>query len=256
MIDIKLLREAPDRVRQALGRRRRALEGLLDEIVELDARHRQLLQKADKLKAGRNSASEEVARKKRAKEDAGAALTGLKELSDSIKALDDDLRVLESELRDKLLQVPNLPAPDVPDGDASANTVVKTWGEPRKLGFAAKPHWELGEALGILDLKRGAKIAGSGFPVFTGLGARLVRALVAFMLDIQTNEHGYIEIAPPLLVNRDTATATGQLPDLENNMYVTEDGLYLVPTAEVPVTNLHADEVLDAAELQATEARR
>lgn len=249
MIDIKQLREAPDRLRQALGRRRRGLDGLLDEIAALDVRHRQILQRAEKLKADRNAASEEVAKKKRAREDAGGALSGLKELSDTIKALDDELRALDATLHDKLLHVPNIPAADLPDGDATANRVVRSWGEPVTLGFAAKPHWELGERLGILDLPRGAKISGSGFPVFKGLGARLVRAMVAFMLDLHTTEHGYTEISPPLLVNRDSATGTGQLPDLENNMYVTTDGQYLIPTAEVPVTNLHRDEVLTAEEL-------
>ncbi|MSR07394.1 MAG: serine--tRNA ligase [Gemmatimonadetes bacterium] len=249
MIDIKQLREAPDRLRQALRRRRRALDPLIDEIVALDMQHRQVLQKAERLKAERNAASEEVARRKRAKEDAGSALSGLKELSDSIKALDDELRSLDATLHDKLLHVPNIPSDDLPDGDATANRIVRTWGEPVPLRFTAKPHWELGERLGILDLPRGAKISGSGFPVFKGQGARLVRALIAFMLDLHTTEHGYTEISPPLLVNRDTATGTGQLPDLENNMYVTTDGQYLIPTAEVPVTNLHRDEVLTAEEL-------
>lgn len=247
MIDIKLLREAPDRVRQALRRRRHDIDGLLDEIIERDGQRRQILQRAEKLKAERNAASEEVARRKRAKEDAGPGLAGLKELSDAIKALDDQLRDLESALHEKLLHVPNIPEPDLPDG--TQHRVVRTWGEPTKLPFPAKPHWELGEALGILDLPRGAKIAGSGFPVLIGAGARLARALGAFMLDFHTTEHGYIEVSPPLLVNRDTATGTGQLPDLESNMYVTVDGLYLAPTAEVPLTNLHRDEVLGADEL-------
>ncbi len=245
MIDIKLLREAPDRVRQALGRRR-PYDELLDGLLARDAHYRQVLQRAEARKAERNTASQEVARKKRTGEDVGPALAGLKELSDQIKALDDDLRALEAALTEELLRVPNLPAADLPDGTADANRVVRTWGTPQALGFTPRPHWELGESLGILDLPRGAKITGSGFPVFLGAGARLVRALLAFMLDLHTTEHGYVEVAPPLLVNRDTATGTGQLPDLENNMYVTTDGLYLVPTAEVPVTNLHRDEVLAA----------
>ena len=156
---------------------------------------------------------------------------------------------MQAELEGHLLQLPNLPSPDLPDGDGTANRVLRTWGEVPKLGFPAKPHWELGEALGLFDLPRGAKITGSGFPLFTGTGARLVRALANFMLDLHTREHGYIEIAPPLLVNRETATGTGQLPDLERNMYVTEDGFYLIPTAEVPVTNIHRDDVLAADDL-------
>ena len=190
-----------------------------------------------------------MARRKRAKEDVGAALNGLKALSDRIKALDDQERAADTRLQERLSQVPNLPLPDVPDGDAAANRVVRTWGEPPALAFTPQPHWEIGQTLEILDLPRGAKLTGSGFPVFTGLGARLVRALVNFMLDLHTREHGYQEVAPPLLVNRESARGTGQLPDLEQNMYVTEDGLYLIPTAEVPVTNLHRDEILPAEAL-------
>ena len=253
MIDIKQLRVAPDRVRQALGRRRRAdLDKRLDDILRDDQDWRRLVQHTEKLKADLNKASAEVARLKRAKEDAGPAMTGLKDLSDSIKAGDAELREYEARIQDQLLQIPNVPLPDVPDGDAASNKIVGEWGKPTKLSFNAKPHWELGASLGILDLERGAKVSGSGFPMFIGSGAKLVRALITFMLDIHTTEHGYVEIAPPLLVNRASAQGTGQLPDLENNMYVTEDGLYLVPTAEVPVTNVHRDEVLAAAELPKT----
>jgi len=253
VIDIKQLREAPDRVRQALGRRRRAdLDKRLDDILRDDQDWRRLVQHTEKLKADLNKASAEVARLKRAKEDAGPAMTGLKDLSDSIKAGDAELREYEARIQDQLLQIPNVPLPDVPDGDAASNKIVGEWGKPTKLSFNAKPHWELGASLGILDLERGAKVSGSGFPMFIGSGAKLVRALITFMLDIHTTEHGYVEIAPPLLVNRASAQGTGQLPDLENNMYVTEDGLYLVPTAEVPVTNVHRDEVLAAAELPKT----
>jgi len=249
VIDIRLLRESPEQVRAAIARRRGQHGDLLDAILDLDARRRQLLQEVEKLKAERNSASEEVARRKRAKEDVGAALNGLKALSDRIKALDDQERAADTRLQERLSQVPNLPLPDVPDGDAAANRVVRTWGEPPALAFTPRPHWEIGQTLEILDLPRGAKLTGSGFPVFTGLGARLVRALVNFMLDLHTREHGYQEVAPPLLVNRESARGTGQLPDLEQNMYVTEDGLYLIPTAEVPVTNLHRDEILPAEAL-------
>jgi seryl-tRNA synthetase len=201
------------------------------------------------LKADRNTASEEVARRKKAKEDASTALAGLKDLSDEIKRIDDEERALQQVLEERLLRVPNTPLPELPDGDATANRVVRTWGEVPKLAFTPKPHWEIGQNLGLFDLPRGAKITGSGFPVFTGLGARLVRALINFMLDLHTREHGYVEIAPPFLVNRETAQGTGQLPDLENNMYVTTDGFYLIPTAEVPVTNLHRDDILAADDL-------
>jgi len=250
VIDLRWLRDSPEAARTVLGRRRNpAVGGLIDTALRLDAARRELLRKAERLKAERNAASAEVGRMKQRGEDAGDRLTELKQLSDTIKQLDQDLRPLEQQLEGVLLQIPNPTLDDVPNGDAAANRVERSWGTPPALGFPPKPHWELGERLGILDLPRGAKIAGSGFPLFTAHGARLVRALVSFMLDLHTREHGYIEVWPPLLVNRDTARGTGQLPDLEGNMYMTEDGLYLIPTAEVPVTNIHRDEILSAADL-------
>lgn len=249
MIDIRLLRESPEQVRAAIARRGGQHGKVLDLLLQLDQRWRQTLHKAEKLKAERNSASEEVARRKRAKEDPAVAMHGLRELSEEIKRLDDDDRATQAEMEGQLLQLPNLPLADLPDGDASANRVLRTWGEIPSFGFTPKPHWEIGESLKLFDLRRGAKITGSGFPLFTGVGARLIRGLINFMLDLHTTEHGYIEVVPPLLVNRETATGTGQLPDLERNMYVTEDGLYLVPTAEVPVTNIHRDDVLAADDL-------
>jgi seryl-tRNA synthetase len=215
----------------------------------LDQERRVILQQAERLKAERNAASEEVARRKRSQEDPSTALQGLRALSDEIKRLDERQRALEGRLHEHLLQVPNIPLPELPDGDGTANRVVRTWGRTPTFSFTPKSHWELGAALRLFDLPRGAKIAGSGFPLFTGRGARLVRSLINFMLDLHTRDHGYTEVAPPLLVNRESATGTGQLPDLERNMYVTEDGLYLIPTAEVPVTNLHREEVLGAEDL-------
>ncbi len=236
--------------RAVLGRRRNpAVAPLLDQALRLDARRREWLQQVERLKAERNTASTEVGRLKQQGKDAGERLGQLKTLSDTIKRLDQDLRGVEDQLTTVLLQIPNPTLDDVPDGDATANRVVRSWGDPPKLPFQAKPHWELGERLGLLDLPRGAKLTGSGFPLFTGKGARLVRALMSFMLDLHTREHGYTEVWPPLLVNRDSAQGTGQLPDLESNMYVTEDGFYLIPTAEVPVTNIHRDEILAAAQL-------
>ena len=157
---------------------------------------------------------------------------------------------MDAALDQRALTVPNFPLDSLPEGDASANRVVRTWGEPPQFGFAPKPHWELGSALGILDLPAGAKITGSGFPLFRGHGARLIRALAAFMIDLHTREHGYEEIAPPYLVNRATATGTGQLPKFEDDLYgLPADDLFLIPTAEVPVTNIHRDEILDGAAL-------
>ncbi len=190
-----------------------------------------------------------MAHLKREKADASELISQLKTLSDTIKDRDAQVRAVDDELEAQLLMLPNLPLPELPEGDASANETLRSWGEPPQFAFAPKPHWEVGEALGILDLARGARIAGSGFPLFTGQGARLVRALVSFMVDLHTAEHDYVEVAPPYLVSRDAAQGTGQIPDLENVMYVTEDGLYLIPTAEVPVTNLHQGEILRAEDL-------
>lgn len=249
MIDLKWIREHPDEARASLGRRGAEVVRLVDQALELDAAWRERLQEVERLKAQRNAASEEVARLKRQGQDATSLIAELKTLSDAIKQLDQEVREKEEQLREVLLRIPNRPLDDVPDGDVSCNQVVYSWGEPRKFDFQPRPHWELGDKLGILDLSRGAKVAGSGFPVFTGEGARLVRALISFMIDLHTKEHDYVEVLPPLLVNAATALGTGQLPDLERNMYVTEDGLYLIPTAEVPVTNLHREEILRADEL-------
>lgn len=250
MIDIRWLRDSPETARAVLGRRRNpAVAPLLDQALRLDAQRREWLQQVERLKAERNTASTEVGRLKQRGEEAGERLGRLKVLSETIKKLDQDLRGVEEDLTKVLLQIPNPTLDDVPDGDATANRVVRTWGDPPKPAFQPKPHWELGERLGLLDLPRGAKLTGSGFPLFTGQGARLVRALMSFMLDLHTREHGYTEVWPPLLVNQDSAQGTGQLPDLESNMYVTEDGFYLIPTAEVPVTNIHRDEILTAAQL-------
>ena len=251
MIDLKRLRQDPEASRASLLRRRDPSVGpLLDAILELDRQRRELLVQAESLKAERNAASEEVARRKRAKEPADDLMARLKSSGDEVKALDARLRDVDTELDRRVLAVPNFPADETPDGDASANRVVRTWGEPPTFTFAPRPHWELGAALGILDLSAGAKIAGSGFPLLRGLGARLVRALSGFMLDLHTREHGYEEVAPPYLANRASLTGTGQLPKFEDDQYnVPSDDLFLIPTAEVPLTNIHRDEILDGSDL-------
>ncbi|MGE3616901.1 MAG: serine--tRNA ligase, partial [Gemmatimonadales bacterium] len=253
MIDLKLFRQDPAAFRQKLLRRLDpTLEPALDALADLDRRWRSLLTEVEARKAERNAASEEVARRKKAKEPADDLLARLKESGDQVKALDAQVREVEEQLQDTALRLPNLPHDAVPDGGESSNRVVRTWGEPRSLAWTPKPHWELGESLGLFDLPRGAKIAGSGFPLFTGMGARLVRALAGFMLDLHSREHGYLEIQPPYVVNRAAITGTGQLPKFEEDMYRTGDDLFLIPTAEVPVTNIHRDEILDAAVLPRT----
>ena len=219
-------------------------------MLDLDRRRRDLLVRVEALKAERNAASDEVARRKRAKEPAEDLMQRLKTSGDEVRALDLELRELESALDAQALAIPNLPLEEVPEGDASANRVVRSWGTPPELGFAPKPHWELGIPLGLFDLPRGVKITGSGFPLFTGMGARLIRALAGFMLDLHTREHGYLEVAPAYLVNRATMTGTGQLPKFAEEMYASPaDDLFLIPTAEVPVTNIHRDEILEGRDL-------
>ena len=251
MIDIKLLRQDADGVRAALARRLDpSLERQLDQLVALERRRREALTRSEAVKARRNQASDEVARRKKAREPADALLEELKRSGEEVKALDAEVREIEVELDALLMRVPNLPLPAVPDGDASANTVLKEVGRKPEFSFAPKPHWELGQSLGLFDLPRGAKISGSGFPLFTGPGARLVRALKSFMLDLHTREHGYLEIAPPFLVNRASMTGTGQLPKFEEELYLaTADDLFLIPTAEVPVTNLYRDDLLEGGDL-------
>jgi seryl-tRNA synthetase len=251
VIDVRVLRQDPDGARTSLLRRMDpALGASVDQVLDLDRRWRALVTESEALRAERNAQTEEVARKKRAREPADDLLAQLKASADPARALDAEARELEEQLRDLLVRLPNFPHRDSPSGSAEANRVVRGWGESPRFDFTPRPHWELGESLGILDLARGSKISGSGFPVFRGAGARLVRALASFMLDLHTTEHGYLEIAPPYLVSRAALTGTGQLPKFEDDLYASSrDDLFLIPTAEVPVTNLHRDEILEAAAL-------
>ena len=251
MIDLKRLRQDPDAGRAGLARR---LDPSLDEqvgrVLQLDQRYRERLARFEALRAERKAASEEVARRKKNKESAEDLLARLKASGEEEKSLEAQVRESEAQLSSELLYLPNFLLDEVPDGDASANRVVRAWGTPPTFGFQPKPHWELGAALGILDLPAGAKIAGSGFPLLRGRGARLSRALAGFMLDLHVQEHGYLEVAPPYVVNEASLVGTGQLPKFAEELYtVTADRLYLIPTAEVPVTNIHRDEILDGGRL-------
>ena len=245
MIDLKLLRASPGQVRAALARRGDAsLTRLLDEIEALDMKRRTLTAQLDTLKAERNDAAKADALAAKAGGLSATVVAERRKLGDRITGLESELRQIETTLDAKTLFVPNLPLPDVPE----EQTVLRTWGTPVPKG--GKPHWEIAEKLGILDLPRGAKLSGSGFPVLMGMGARLARGLINFMLDLHTREHGYVEVEPPLLVRRDVMTGTGQLPKFEEDMYkLASDELYLIPTAEVPVTNLYRDEILDGTTL-------
>jgi seryl-tRNA synthetase len=251
MHDLKLVRERLDDLREAM-RRREAMDALgpqLDRCEGLDRDRRQLIQAVEERKAARNAGSQEVARRKRAGELADDLIAHGRALGEEIAGMEQKLAEVEGELASILLEVPNITAPDVPAGDESNNIIVRTWGEPRA-STGVKPHWEIAAAQGLFDLERAAKVSGSGFVVFRRDGARLVRALLGFFLDSHTRDHGYEEIWPPVLVNRASMTGTGQLPKFEEDAYsVAGDDLFLIPTAEVPVTNLYRDEILDGAQL-------
>ena len=250
MIDLKLLRTSPEQVRAALARRGDPGIGkLLDELEALDMRRRAVTGQLDQLKAERNDAARADAKVMKEKGTIPPeVLAQRKQLGARISGLESEQRDLEATLEAKGLFVPNLPLPELPDGDASHNSIVRAWGAPAPAG--GRPHWEIGEQLGILDLARGAKLSGSGFPVFMGAGAKLVRALINFMLDLHGREHGYVEVEPPFVVRREAMQGTGQLPKFEADMYrTTPDELFLIPTAEVPLTNLHRNEIVEGAAL-------
>lgn len=252
MIDLRLLRGAAGEMRAALARRGdAALDGLLSEIQVLDEQRRKQTAALDQLKAQRNESVQADA--KLAKQQGGLPADIVAErraLGDRIAAAEGALQAVEAQLEAKALYVPNPPLADVPDGDASANRVVRSWGTPRPQGQAVQPHWDVAERLGLIDLPRGAKLAGSGFPLFVGAGAKLARSLIQFMLDLHVQQHGYVEVEPPILVRREVLQGTGQLPKFEDDVYRTAtDDLFLVPTAEVPITNLYRDEILEGNRL-------
>ena len=232
-------------------RRRGKLDTLgpvIDRAESLDRDRRALLAAIEEKKAERNTASQEVAARKRARENADELIVRTRSLGDEIAAMEKSYADAFGELERIQYDLPNIPLPEVPEGGEEANVIVRSWGEPRG-SEGVVPHWEVGERLGILDLRRGAKITGSGFIVMRGIGARLVRALMSFMLDLHTREHGYEEVWVPFLVNRQSMTGTGQLPKFEDDAYVATDDLFLIPTAEVPVTNLYRDEVIEGSAL-------
>jgi seryl-tRNA synthetase len=251
MHDLRLVRERLDDLREAM-RRREALAGLgpqLDRCEGLERERRLLIQAVEERKAARNASSQEVARRKRAGEPAEELIAHGRALGEEISRLETELAAAERSLVGILMAVPNVTLPDVPAGGEECNVILRSWGEPRP-SDGVKPHWEVAAALGLIDLERATKISGSGFAVFRGTGARLVRALMSFFLDTHSSRHGYEEIWPPALVNRASMTGTGQLPKLEDDAYrIDGDDLFLVPTAEVPVTNLYRDELLDAETL-------
>ncbi|HEX7242388.1 MAG TPA: serine--tRNA ligase [Longimicrobiaceae bacterium] len=246
MLDVRRIRQEPDAVRAALAVRGKAeAEEAVDRVLALDEERRALVGEGDALKARRNAVSQEVGERKRRGEPADDIVAEMRTVNERIKEIDARLRDVEAETDALLLGTPNTPHPTVPPGGEESNRVVRSWGEPRTFDFEPRPHWEIAAELGMLDLPAGAKVSGSGFPVYRGMGARLQRALINWMLDLHTGEHGYVEVEPPFLVNRASMTGTGQYPKFEDDAYVIpSDDLALIPTAEVPVTNLHRDEIL------------
>ncbi|CAB1127517.1 seryl-tRNA synthetase [Candidatus Hydrogenisulfobacillus filiaventi] len=248
MLDLRRIRQDPETVARLLAKKHVAVD--LEAVLELDRRARAIRRELEELQARRNRGSEAVARLKREQRDAEELIRQVRADGERIDALEAELEPLEAELRARLLEIPNVPDPDVPEGeDAGSNVEVRRWGEPPSFAFAARPHWDLGEALGIMDFERAHKISGSRFSVLAGDGARLSRALINFMLD-HAREAGYREMAVPYLVNRDSMIGTGQFPKFEEDVYrVVPHEYYLISTAEIPLTNLHREEILEEAEL-------
>ncbi|TFH01698.1 MAG: serine--tRNA ligase [Calditrichales bacterium] len=249
MLDIKFIRENPDLVIN--GTRLKNEKCDVAHLIDLDSERRKIIFKVEQLKKERNDNSQNVALLKKEKKDATALIERTREISDEIKKLDAQISDLELKVRFELDRIPNLPHASAPVGKSSEDNVeIKTWGKIPAYDFEVKDHLALGENLDILDFKRGGKISGSGFPVYKGMGARLERALINFMLDVHINEHGYTEIFPPFMVNRASMYGTGQLPKMAEDMYFAEkDDLFLIPTAEVPVTNMHRDEIIPVEQL-------
>jgi seryl-tRNA synthetase len=249
MLDPKFIRANPDAVKQAVRNKLEKVD--IDEFLKLDEERRDLLQEADTLKQQRNTVSEEIAREKKDGGDPKAKIEEMRAVSAKIKNLDAMLKEVEEKINAVLIWVPNLPHPDVPVGrDEKDNRIVREWGSLPEFDFEPLPHWDIAEALDIVDFKRAATVAGSNFALFKGAGARLVRALMSFMLEMHIEKHGYREIWPPCISNREAMFGTGQLPKLEEDMYhAPVDDFFLIPTGEVPVTNLHKGEILDGDDL-------
>ncbi len=249
MLDIKFIRDNTDLVKEGLRKKFSNVD--IDQILDVDRRRRELLTELEQLRERRNKVSGDIAVMKKNKQDATAQIADMKEVGQTISQREQTLREIEDELNALLLMVPNLPHETTPVGkDESSNVGVRQWGTQPKFDFKPVPHWELATKLKMVDFERGTKLAGSGFILYTGIGAKLERALINFMLDVHTTRHHYVEVMPPFMVNRQTMTGTGQLPKMAEDMYqLSDETLYLIPTAEVPVTNIYANEILNGDEL-------
>ena len=249
MLDIKFIRSNPDKVKKAL--KDRGMDFDLDNLLSIDEKRRKILQEVEELRNKRNTVSQEIGKRKKQGEDASDLISEMKAVGEKIKSLEQELRDTIDKFNALVLEIPNIPHESVPVGeDENDNQVVKRWGDQTEFDFPAKCHWDLGEELGILDFDRAAKITGSRFVIYKGLGALLERALINFMLDLHIKEHGYTEVLPPFIVNETSMTATGQLPKFKEDLFKLEGwDYYLIPTAEVPVTNIHRDEILKEDDL-------
>ena len=249
MISIELIRKDPEFVQKSLSLKDNSIS--LDSIIKLDKEHRMNLSKANELRSKRNKVSEKIANAKKTGENVDNQILSMRKVGEEIKSIELKVSELKESLNINLLSLPNLPNESVPEGkDENSNKVIREWGKDKKINFEIKSHLELGQKLNLFDFERGAKISGSGFPLYTGKGAKLERALINYMLDIQTNKHGYTEIFPPFLVKPSSPKTVGQLPKFSEDMYYSEkDDLWLIPTAEVPLTNIHSDEILSENQL-------
>ncbi|ASW41972.1 serine--tRNA ligase [Clostridium isatidis] len=252
MLDLKRIRTNPDEIKKALRNRGEDFqESTIDEILALDEERRKILVEVENLKSKRNQVSAEIPKLKKEGKDVQGIMTEMRELGDKIKELDTKVSEVDSKIEYILLRIPNIPNPQVPEGDSDEDNIeIKKWGEVTKFNFEPKAHWDLGTELDILDFERGGKVAGSRFTMYKGLGARLERAVISYFLDKHTLENGYEEVLPPYMVNRDSMTGTGQLPKFEEDAFKVENnGYFLIPTAEVPVTNMYRNETLKGDEL-------
>lgn len=249
MLDIKFVRDNSEKVQEALKNRGSVMS--LDDFLALEKERRQILGEVEGLKSARNNVSQQISVIKKNKENAEELVLQMRQVGEEISKLDSRLKEVETELKDILLGIPNVPNESVPVGkDENENPEIRRWGEQTRFAFEPKPHWDIGEDLGILDAERAAKVTGARFTFYKGLGARLERSVINFMLDLHTGEHGYTELLPPLIANKDSMTGTGQLPKFAEDMFKLENlDYYLIPTAEVPVTNYHRAEILDGKDL-------
>lgn len=249
MLDIKVIRENPEKVKAAMKTRNKDMDALVDEIIAIDEKRRELSSKRDSLKAEQNAASKQIPAIKKAGGDISEIMAKMNAVKEAIKADEDELNALEAKQKTLIYEFPNIPNASTPIGkDDSENVEIRRWGEPRKFDFEAKPHWDIGAELGMLDPETAAKVTGARFHFYKGLGARLERSIINFFLNTHT-EHGYTEVFPPFMVNRASMTGTGQLPKFEEDAFKLTNDYFLIPTAEVPVTNMHRDEILDGKKL-------